>query len=88
MILKLDTFSLLPCSFEFFDGTHVSRFVLTARQFIGHIHDGKYGNDFITLEAHINLAAFPRKEGDSRIMVSVFDYEPKSFKGDNNDVPF
>ena len=55
---------------------------------IGHIHDGKYGNDFITLEAHINLAAFPRKEGDSRIMVSVFDYEPKSFKGDNNDVPF
>jgi len=27
---------------------------------IGHIHDGQYG-EYITLESHINLAAFPRR---------------------------
>ena len=55
---------------------------------IGHIHDGQYG-EYITLESHINLAAFPRREGDTRVMINAYDVdEKKSFKGDNNDVHF
>lgn len=39
---------------------------------IGQLHGGQ-DNDYITLDAHINLAAVPRKEGDMRVMVSMFD---------------
>ena len=41
---------------------------------IGQLHDGSNG-EYITLDAHINLAALPRKEGDTRVMVSL--YEPR-----------
>ena len=55
---------------------------------VGHEHSGQFGT-YYTLDAHINLAAIPRKEGDTRVMVNDYDVEPKkSFKGDNNDVPF
>ena len=54
---------------------------------IGHEHDGEFGT-YYTLDAHINLAAIPRKEGDTRVIVNAYDVEPKkSFKGDS-DVPF
>ena len=54
---------------------------------IGNITDGQYG-EYINLESHINLAAFPRREGDSRVMVNAYDVDDKkSFKGDS-DVPF
>lgn len=39
---------------------------------IGALHKGDDGH-FITLDAHINLAAFPRKEGSDRIIVSLYD---------------
>lgn len=42
---------------------------------IGQLHAGQDGNDYITLDAHINLAAIPRKDGDMRVMVSL--YEPR-----------
>ena len=43
---------------------------------VGELHQSKEGREYITLEPHINLAAIPRKEGDSRIFVSMF--EPKA----------
>lgn len=46
---------------------------------IGQLHSSKEGREYITLEPHINLAAIPRKDGDSRVYVSMF--EPKA-KGD------
>lgn len=48
--------------------------VKKSRVTIGHLHSGQYG-DYITLEAHVNLAAFPRKDGDTRVMVNLYDNE-------------
>lgn len=42
------------------------------RKTIGHVHSGQYG-EYITLNADVNLAAFPRKEGDDRVMVNIYD---------------
>jgi len=70
---------------------------------IGHIHQTKNGDrEYITLEPHINLAAIPRKEGDNRVYVNLFEPRkdkpeaqpskkpghdaPASF--DDHDVPF
>ena len=39
---------------------------------IGHVHKGKFG-EYITLDASVNLAAFPRKDGDDRVMVNLYD---------------
>lgn len=44
---------------------------------IGHLHSSKDGNEYITLDAHINLAAIPRKDGDTRVMVSLYDPKPR-----------
>ncbi|HCV05871.1 MAG TPA: hypothetical protein DG048_24845 [Pseudoalteromonas sp.] len=56
---------------------------------IGHEHEHSEFGTFYTLDAHINLAAIPRKEGDTRVIVNAYDVDDKkSFKGDNNDVPF
>lgn len=41
---------------------------------IGQLHSGQNG-EYVTLDAHINLAALPRKDGDTRVMVSL--YEPR-----------
>lgn len=41
---------------------------------IGHVHQGKFG-EYITLDASVNLAAFPRRDDDERVMVSIFDAE-------------
>jgi len=41
---------------------------------IGQLHSGQNG-EYITIDAHINLAAIPRKDGDTRVMVSL--YEPR-----------
>lgn len=50
------------------DGNEKGRWVT-----IGQIHEAKDGGTYITLDAHVNLAAFPRKDGDTRVMVSQFD---------------
>ena len=42
---------------------------------IGQIHASNEGREYIVLYPWINLAAIPRKEGDSRLFVSIF--EPK-----------
>jgi hypothetical protein len=43
---------------------------------IGHMHNGQYG-DYLTLNADVNLAAFPRKEGDMRITANLYDPKPR-----------
>lgn len=40
---------------------------------IGHIHEAKDGRQYITLDPCVNLAAIPRKQGDSRVYVSMFE---------------
>lgn len=45
---------------------------------IGQLHTNDEGQ-YITLDSHINLAALPRKEGDNRVMVSL--YEPREDGG-------
>lgn len=51
---------------------------------IGHVHSGQHG-EYITLNADVNLAAFPRKEGDDRVMVSMYD--PKGKDGKEQKAP-
>jgi hypothetical protein len=48
----------------------------TRWQTIGHLHDGKNGQ-YITLNPMMNLAAIPKKEGDDRVYVNMFDPKPK-----------
>ena len=43
---------------------------------IGHIHEGEHGH-YITLESQYNLAAFPRKDGDMRVIANLYDPKPK-----------
>lgn len=43
---------------------------------VGEIHGSQKG-DYMLLYPHINLAALPRKEGDSRLFVSMYDPKPK-----------
>jgi hypothetical protein len=45
---------------------------------IGAVHEGRDGkDDYLTLEAHINLAGFQREEGESRIFARMFDQKPR-----------
>lgn len=47
-------------------------------QRIGHLHSGQDGkSDYITLDPLFNLAAIPRKQGDDRVFVSMFDPKPR-----------
>lgn len=46
---------------------------------IGHLHDGEHGQ-YITLESHMNLAAFPRKAGDSRVIANLYDPKQEEAK--------
>jgi hypothetical protein len=43
---------------------------------IGAIHEHE-GRQYITLDSLINLAAVPRKDGDDRVFVSMFEPKPK-----------
>lgn len=43
---------------------------------IGHLHEGTKGQ-YITLDPITNLAALPRKEGDDRVYVNMFDPKPR-----------
>lgn len=50
---------------------------------IGQVHVGQDGSEYITLDAHINLAAIPRKDGDNRVTASLYvpsdkDDKPKA----------
>ena len=81
-------------SYEDRDGKQRGRYVQ-----IGHLHAGSDGGQYITLDAHVNLAAFPRKDGDTRVTVSMYDNEKKDEKPkqdakpakefeDDQDIPF
>lgn len=52
-------------------------------QTIGQLHEGKHG-DYITLDPLVNLGAIPRKEGDSRVYVNLFDIKDR---GDGGNAP-
>lgn len=45
---------------------------------IGHLHETQdKTRQYITLDPTYNLAAFPKKEGDDRLYVNMFDPKPK-----------
>lgn len=46
---------------------------------IGQVHKGDDGM-YITLDAHVNLAAFPRKNGDTRVTASLYDPKERDEK--------
>jgi hypothetical protein len=46
---------------------------------IGEVHEGANGK-YIVIDASVNLAAFPRKENDDRVMVSIFDIKENGKK--------
>jgi hypothetical protein len=48
-------------------------------QNIGHLHESSDGRQYITLNPIINLAAVPRRDGDDRVYVNLF--EPKKKEG-------
>ena len=60
-------------------GTWVNRDGETKKNYktIGQLHEGPNGNDYITLDSDVNLAAYPRKEGDNRVMISLYDPKPR-----------
>ena len=59
-------------------GTWVNREGETKKTYrtIGHLHEGQHGN-YITLDSDVNLAAYPRKEGDNRVVVNLYDPKPR-----------
>jgi hypothetical protein len=45
---------------------------------IGHLHETQdKTRQYITLDPAYNLAAFPKKDGDDRLYVNLFDPKPK-----------
>ena len=53
-------------------GQYTDRTGATKKRYktIGHLHSGQYG-DYITLNADVNLAAYPRKDGDDRVTCNL-----------------
>lgn len=62
-------------------GTWVNREGETKKSYrtIGHMHEGQHG-PYITLDSDVNLAAYPRKEGDNRVVVNLYDPKPRDDK--------
>lgn len=67
---------------------------------VGKIMQKEDGGQFMFIEAHINFAGFPRREGSSSVLVSMFDQKEDSRNGaqqvtnqtaakfEDDDVPF
>lgn len=53
------------------DGQEKKRYVI-----IGQVHSGQHG-DYVTLDAHVNLAGFERKDGDTRVFANLYDPKPR-----------
>ena len=53
----------------------------TIWQRVGEVHTSKDGGMFALIDAHINFAAFPRQEGSTRVMVSMFEPREKPAYG-------
>lgn len=43
---------------------------------LGFLCEGKYG-DFILLDPLVNLAALPREPNQDKVIVNLYDYEPR-----------
>lgn len=67
----LKTLSVVASKYTTKDGQEKTRWLT-----VGHLHEGTKGQ-YITLDPTINLAAIPRKEGDDRVYVNLFDPKPK-----------
>ena len=52
---------------------------------IGQVHEHE-GREYITLDPTVNLAALPRKQGDDRLFVSMFEPKQKEHKQANKPV--
>lgn len=46
---------------------------------IGAIHEGQHGQ-YMVLDSLVNLAAIPRRDGDDRVYVSMFDPKKRQDK--------
>ena len=53
----------------------------TIWQRVGEVHTDKNGGQYFLIDAHINFAAFPRQEGSTRVMVSMFEPREKPAYG-------
>ena len=53
----------------------------TIWQRVGEVHTSKDGGMYALIDAHINFAAFPRQEGSTRVMVSMFEPREKQWSG-------
>jgi hypothetical protein len=60
------------------NGEYTTRDGETKRRYvtIGQLHEHD-GRQYITLDAHVNLAGFPRKEGESRVFANLYDPQPR-----------
>ena len=59
---------------------------------VGHVHESKDGRLYITLKSTFNPAGLPRKEGEDRVFINMFepkdDAKGKRHKEAEDDVPF
>ena len=53
----------------------------TIWQRVGEVHTSKDGGMYALIDAHINFAAFPRQDGSTRVMVSMFEPREKPSYG-------
>ena len=44
---------------------------------VGHVHVSQEGRFYITMKATFNPAGLPRKEGDDRVYLNLFEPKPK-----------
>jgi hypothetical protein len=60
------------------NGEYTTRDGETKRRYvtIGQLHEHE-GRQYITLDAHVNLAGFQRKEGESRVFANLYDPQPR-----------
>ena len=53
----------------------------TIWQRVGEVHTSATGGMYALIDAHINFAAFPRQDGSTRVMVSMFEPREKPAYG-------
>lgn len=66
------------------NGEYTTRDGETKRRYltIGQMHEHE-GRNYLTLDAHINLAGLIRKEGDTRVFANLYDPRPSGHDGQN-----
>jgi hypothetical protein len=66
------------------NGEYTTRDGETKRRYvtIGQLHEHD-GRQYVTLDAHVNLAGFPRKDGESRVFANLYDPRPSGQESQN-----